>query len=400
MKFKFFDQCDRFRCNLRREEQWQEMMRRKRRVRQSEFERNVDPSAILDDDETLDDWMASSGDGQFFRSQIGDETVYFIQAAGFEFIFRDPRVTEAARHGMVGTPEHNSWRGMKMRCTNKNHRYYPDYGGRGITVHKTWETFGQFFKDMGNRPKGHTLDRKNVNKGYSPGNCMWSDITTQNQNRRNVTMEATHRIQAAEFVDRLLGLHEATGRFLYHTTSMSALASILNKKTLKPLNGEGFISLSEIPFTGDIRANDVTLTFDMRRLASKLLRVDYSERWFDSHEEQGAYIAGEGWREQFTLPDWLFDPPPDIPPDEADFWEPEPEAVERVYREAEIDAFLVKHDEREWITRRMGEKVKFAAADVKGVLVRSTADESRVMRLVKGTGIGDIPVSAKPAGVF
>jgi len=89
-------------------------------------------------------------------------------------------------HGLVGTPEHNSWRGMKMRCNNKNHAYYDIYGGRGITVDKTWAEFPSFLKDMGPRPKGHTLDRKNVNKGYSKGNCVWADIVTQNRNRRNV----------------------------------------------------------------------------------------------------------------------------------------------------------------------------------------------------------------------
>lgn len=93
---------------------------------------------------------------------------------------------EVARHGKVGTPEHNTWRGMKMRCNNPNHKHYSDYGGRGITVHRTWNEFTTFLKDMGNRPKGHTLDRINVNKGYGPGNCVWSDITTQNRNRRNV----------------------------------------------------------------------------------------------------------------------------------------------------------------------------------------------------------------------
>lgn len=121
-KFTFFDQCDRFRRCIGGEADWQEMMRRKKRISQSEFERFVDPSDMLDADETLDDWVATSGGTEFFRSAIGDETVYFMQAAGFEFIFRDPRrqesLDEARQHGRLlpeVRPDRYGFRGAKAR---------------------------------------------------------------------------------------------------------------------------------------------------------------------------------------------------------------------------------------------------------------------------------------------
>jgi len=87
-------------------------------------------------------------------------------------------------HGMTYTPEWNSWVNMKDRCSNPNAPKYHHYGGRGITIFNEWLKFENFFKDMGNRPKGTTLDRINVNGNYEPGNCRWATHLEQRHNRR------------------------------------------------------------------------------------------------------------------------------------------------------------------------------------------------------------------------
>lgn len=90
------------------------------------------------------------------------------------------------KHGQYKSLTYNSWKSMIQRCTNQSHRYYPDYGGRGITVCQQWlESFANFYADMGDRPdKRHTLDRIKVNKGYYKENCRWASLEVQASNKR------------------------------------------------------------------------------------------------------------------------------------------------------------------------------------------------------------------------
>jgi hypothetical protein len=89
------------------------------------------------------------------------------------------------RHGKSFTPEYKSWTAMKQRCLNPNGRKFLLHGGRGITVCERWrKSFVSFLDDMGTRPPGTTLERKNNNGNYEPGNCRWATPTEQNRNKR------------------------------------------------------------------------------------------------------------------------------------------------------------------------------------------------------------------------
>lgn len=88
-------------------------------------------------------------------------------------------------HGESDSPAMKSWANMIQRCTNPKNHKYARYGARGITVCDRWKTFKNFLQDMGQPPKGKTLDRINNDGNYEPGNCRWTDAYHQAANRSN-----------------------------------------------------------------------------------------------------------------------------------------------------------------------------------------------------------------------
>lgn len=91
-------------------------------------------------------------------------------------------------HGDSRSSEHNTWCTMIQRCENPNSAKYSDYGGRGIKVCKRWrKSYANFLADMGRRPPGHSIDRRNVNGNYTPSNCRWATAKEQRANQRKST---------------------------------------------------------------------------------------------------------------------------------------------------------------------------------------------------------------------
>lgn len=93
-----------------------------------------------------------------------------------------------ASHRKCRTPEHNSWRAARERCSNRNHDRYSIYGQRGISMDPRWDDFEVFLADMGPRPEGTSLDRIDVNGDYTPSNCRWATSSQQSANKRSVEL--------------------------------------------------------------------------------------------------------------------------------------------------------------------------------------------------------------------
>lgn len=109
-------------------------------------------------------------------------------------------------HRLSKTPAYHVWHNMNQRCSDPEDPNYKNYGARGITVCERWQNVESFCADMGQPPKGLSIERINNDKGYWCGgcdecmksgrdrNCRWDTAINQNRNnRRNHLLTARGR---------------------------------------------------------------------------------------------------------------------------------------------------------------------------------------------------------------
>ena len=90
-------------------------------------------------------------------------------------------------HNETKTRLYQIWAGMRKRCNNPNASNYPNYGGRGISVCNEWNDY-IVFRDWAlanGYDDSKSIDRIDVNSGYSADNCRWVGSVAQANNRRN-----------------------------------------------------------------------------------------------------------------------------------------------------------------------------------------------------------------------
>jgi len=86
--------------------------------------------------------------------------------------------------------------GARNRCSNPRDKAFKYYGARGIEFR--FKSFEEFVEALGPWPgPGYSVDRKNNDGHYEPGNVKWSTKSEQMRNRRGVklTVEAVLKIR-------------------------------------------------------------------------------------------------------------------------------------------------------------------------------------------------------------
>ena len=108
------------------------------------------------------------------------------------------RERQATQDGLSRHPLYAIWNSMIDRCTNPKVKAYHNYGGRGIKVCDRWLDLRLFIEDVereiGPRPEGvgrsgrvlYSLDRKDNDRNYEPGNVSWATSSEQVMNQRKV----------------------------------------------------------------------------------------------------------------------------------------------------------------------------------------------------------------------
>ena len=95
------------------------------------------------------------------------------------------------------TSDYRSFRWMKDVCYNPNTPSYKNFGARGIEVH--WSKFQEFKKwldkNLGTRPQGHLLGRKDKDGDFKPGNLEWQTPLRRSRGGHCQNVFATYRRQ-------------------------------------------------------------------------------------------------------------------------------------------------------------------------------------------------------------
>ena len=146
----------------------------------------VAPSAKREQDKHLmGQWLCECGKSKSIA--LSRVVKGYSKSCGCAILEAKPGLT----HGKKGTGSYSSWQSMKYRCETPSSKDFPRYGGSGIRVCPEWMDFEVFYRDMGERPKGTTIDRIDGTKGYEPGNCRWAKPIVQGRNNKRFTVVRT-----------------------------------------------------------------------------------------------------------------------------------------------------------------------------------------------------------------
>jgi hypothetical protein len=113
------------------------------------------------------------------------------------------------KHGGREESLYITWKNIKARTTNSNHKSYADYGNRGIKMCDEWmndfDAFRAYVSKLANFDKAFvngqektSIDRIDFDGNYEPDNVRWSTSREQAENRRSTKWIIFEEIKATE----------------------------------------------------------------------------------------------------------------------------------------------------------------------------------------------------------
>lgn len=205
-------------------------------------------------------------------------------------------------HGKSYSKVYQTWQNMHQRCENIKCPEYKRYGGLGIKICDRWHSFELFYEDVGDPPKGKTLDRFPDKFGnYEPNNWRWATPLEQAQNRRNNRLLTHNGItMSLNYWVRTLRLDRAV--ILKRLEQKLPVEEVLRKGRASRLTEEQKAEIDRLLLAGEsysflIKKFGVTKTTIGRR-ASQLKGVPsaYWKRWVKGtvdHQLHAANLAGK-----------------------------------------------------------------------------------------------------------
>lgn len=107
--------------------------------------------------------------------------VRYGKTASCGCLHREVCAARLTRHGHRAAKRHDptyrAWQQINTYCRNSGSPRFRDFGAKGIGVDPRWAAdYEAFLADMGERPEGMMLDRRNRRDDFRPDNCHWVPV--------------------------------------------------------------------------------------------------------------------------------------------------------------------------------------------------------------------------------